>query len=102
MKNETGLHPLGVAVLVQPYEPKVQSSVIALPDSVRERFSMVEARCVVLEVGPEAWKDEGQPRAKAGDRVLVTKYAGYAAQSPRDGKLYRLVNDRDIFCATEE
>jgi co-chaperonin GroES (HSP10) len=102
MKNETGLHPLGVAVLVEPDTSKVKSSIIALPDTVHDRFVMVEAKCIVIEVGPEAWKDEAQPRAKPGDKVLVTKYAGYAAQSPRDGKLYRLVNDRDVFCATEE
>jgi co-chaperonin GroES (HSP10) len=102
MNNETGLHPLGVAVLVEPDESKVKNSIIALPDTVKDRFAMVEAKCRVIEVGPEAWKDERQPRAKSGDKVLVTKYAGYAAQSPKDGKLYRLVNDRDVFCATED
>jgi co-chaperonin GroES (HSP10) len=102
VKNETGLHPLGVAVLVEPYEPETKSSIIELPDTVKQRFAMIEARCVVIEVGPEAWIDEKQPRAQVGDKVLVTKYAGYAAQSPRDGKLYRLVNDRDVFCAIED
>jgi hypothetical protein len=28
--------------------------------------------------------------------------AGYVAQGPKDGKLYRLVDDRDIFCQIEE
>lgn len=102
MKNETGLHPLGVAVLIEPYEPETKSSIIALPDTVKQKFAMVEARAIVIEVGPEAWSDEKTPRAKPGDKVLVTKYAGYAAQSPRDGKLYRLVNDRDVFCAIED
>lgn len=102
MKNETGLHPLGVAILIEPYEPEKKTSIIALPDPVKERFAMIEARAVVLEVGPEAWGDEKSPRAKPGDKVLVTKYAGYAAQSPKDGKLYRLVNDRDVFCKIEE
>lgn len=102
MKNETGLHPLGLAVLIEPYEPETKSSIIALPDTVKQKFAMVEARGIVIEVGPEAWSDEKTPRAKPGDKVLVTKYAGYAAQSPRDGKLYRLVNDRDVFCAIED
>ena len=102
MKNETGLHPLGLAILIEPYEPETKSSIIALPDTVKQKFAMVEARAIVIEVGPEAWSDEKTPRAKPGDKVLVTKYAGYAAQSPRDGKLYRLVNDRDVFCAIED
>lgn len=102
MKNETGLHPLGLAILIEPYEPETKSSIIALPDTVKQKFAMVEARAIVIEVGPEAWSDEKTPRAKPGDKVLVTKYAGYAAQSPKDGKLYRLVNDRDVFCAIED
>lgn len=102
MKNETGLHPKGVAVLIEPYEPEAKTSVIELPDQVKQRFAMIEARGIVLEVGPEAWKDEKVPRASPGDKVLVTKYAGYAAQSPKNGRLYRLVNDRDVFCGIEE
>lgn len=102
MKNETGLHPLGVAVLIEPYEPEVKSSILELPPTVKDRMAMVEARAIVIEIGPEAWHDEKAPRAKVGDKVLVTKYAGYAAQSPKDGKLYRLVNDRDVFCAIED
>jgi co-chaperonin GroES (HSP10) len=34
-----------------------------------------------------------------GDRVLVTQFAGMMAKGPADGQMYRLVNDRDIFCA---
>jgi len=29
----------------------------------------------------------------------VTKFAGFMAKGPKDGQMYRLVNDRDIFCA---
>ena len=43
--------------------------------------------------------DEPTPRAKVGDRVLVTSFAGFMAVGPKDGKQYRVVNDRDIFCA---
>ena len=57
---------------------------------------MVEQRAVVVEVGPACWPDE-PARAQPGDRVLISKLAGYLAKGPADGKLYRLVNDRDIF-----
>jgi co-chaperonin GroES (HSP10) len=96
--NKSGLKPLGRAVLVQPYEPEKKASLIELPETVKERTVMVEQRAVVIEAGPAAWEDESEPRAKPGDKVLITKYAGHLAEGTADGKLYRLVNDRDIFC----
>lgn len=75
---------------------------------------MLEQRAIVVAVGPAAWKDEGYwktllfglirrwvcpPRARVGEKVLVTKFAGYMTKGTLDGELYRLVNDRDIFCA---
>jgi co-chaperonin GroES (HSP10) len=95
--NESGIAPLGHAVLVQTYEPEITSSVIALPNAVTERMAMVEQRCIVVAIGPAAWQDEKQARAKPGDRVLVTKFAGWLTTQTKDGKPYRLVNDRDIF-----
>lgn len=98
MENTSGLKPLGVAVLIRAYEPERKGGLIELPDNVAGRMAMVDNRAVVIEVGPSAWMDEPQPRAKPGDRVLVTKFAGFMAKGPADGVQYRLVNDRDIFC----
>lgn len=94
--NGSGLSPLGRAVLVKHYEPEKVDSMIVMPDSITERTSMVEQRAVVVEVGPACWPDE-PPRAKPGDKVLLSKLAGYLARGPKDGELYRIVNDRDIF-----
>lgn len=102
MKNKSGLKPLGHAVLVEPYEPEKKKSIIELPDSVKERTVMVETRAVVIDVGPEAWIEEKAPRAQPGDLVLIAKFAGVMAQGTADGKRYRLVNDRDIFCRITE
>ena len=99
--NKSGLIPLGKAVLVELYEPEVKQGRIVLPDSVIERTLMVEQRAVVIAVGEAAWDDEKSPRAKPGDRVLITKFAGYMAQGTADGKAYRFVNDRDIFAGIE-
>lgn len=95
--NQSGLLPLGHAVLVQTYEPEIKRGLIELPAKVAERQSQLEQRCVVIAVGPECWAGEAVPRAKPGDRVLVTAYAGYLTSQTKDGQLYRLVNDRDIF-----
>lgn len=99
--NESGLKPLGRAVLVIPYEPERKKSLLALPEDVKERSMMVEQRAIVLAIGPSCWDDEPEPRAKIGDKVLVTRYAGHMAKGTRDGKTYRLVNDRDIFCGID-
>ena len=88
-----------MAVLVKLYEPERRGAQIVLPDSVQGRLSMVDNRAVVVAVGASAWHDEPTPRAVVGDRVLVTKFAGFIAKGPADGETYRLVNDRDIFCA---
>lgn len=97
--NKTGLIPVGQAVLVEPYEPEFQprASLIELPPSARERMTMAEQRAIVVAVGPEAWKDEKAPRAKPGDKVMVSAYAGMLTISPVNGKKYRVINARDIF-----
>jgi co-chaperonin GroES (HSP10) len=101
MKNESGLKPLGHAVLCLPYEPEIDRAKrggIIVPPQARERNTMLESRVIVIEVGPDAWSDEEHPRAKPGDKVLVTRMAGYMAEGTTDKVMYRLVNDRDIFC----
>lgn len=99
MKNTSGLKPLGRAVLVRMYEPERKHSPIVMPEAVQERTDMVNQRAIVIEAGAAAWDDESTPRAKPGDKVLVTKFAGYMATGTADGQKYRLVNDRDIFCS---
>ena len=97
--NTSGLEPAGRAVLVKPYEVKL-STTIAIPDISQERMDLVEQRAVVIAIGESCWHDEPCARAKVGDHVLVTRFAGWPAdkKATADGESYRLVNDRDIFC----
>lgn len=101
MINESGLLPLGRAVLVEPYSPEIKEGLIVLPDEVLGRDQMIEQRATVIAVGVSAWCDEKEPRAKPGDRVLVSRFAGFMAKGTKDGKQYRFINDRDIFAAIE-
>jgi co-chaperonin GroES (HSP10) len=98
--NTSGLEPEGHAVLLRMYEAHadLKSNMIEIPESVRKAASVMENRAEVIAVGAMCWFDEKKPRAAPGDRVIVTRMAGYTAAGPADGKLYRLVNDRDIFC----
>ncbi len=101
MVNESGLKPLGRAVLVKPYEPEIKYSILHIPDSIRENQQMVEQRAIVVQVGDNCWCDEPTPRAKPGDKVLVSRFAGFMAKGTSDGQQYRFINDRDIFAAIE-
>jgi co-chaperonin GroES (HSP10) len=92
MINGTGIKPVGVAILVKPYTPE-KSMIIMVESS-----DIMEDRAIVLEIGSEAWKDESRPRAKPGDKVMLSRFAGKMVRSPVDGNVYRLVNDRDIIC----
>ena len=96
--NNSGVKPLGRAVLVEYYEPERRESAIYIPESVRKGEVLVEQRAVVVEIGPVAWPDE-PARAIPGDKVLIAKFSGYALKGPLDGRLYRIINDNDIFAA---
>jgi len=94
--NTSGVKPLGCAVLVEYYEPERKESAIYIPETVRKGEVLIEQRAVVVEIGPACWPNE-PARAKVGDRVLIARLSGYSLTGPADGRLYRIVNDRDIF-----
>lgn len=98
MINTSGLEPRGSAVLVEPYQPEIKKGLIYIPPPVEEKNKMIEMRAIVIEVGPEAWKDESEHRANAGDEVLIVNYAGRMVNGVNDGKLYRMINANDIYC----
>lgn len=100
-RNVSGLMPAGRAVLVEPYQPEIKKSIIEIPSTVSERQQMIETRAVVIDVGAAAWDDEPEPRAFVGEKVMLTRYAGVMVRGTADGKMYRMINDRDIFCRIE-
>jgi len=102
MNNTSGLDPLGHAVLVEPYEPEIKSSVLHIPEHVRQNTRIHDQRARVVAVGSECWLDERQPRAKPGDLVMIARLAGTLMQGPADGKAYRMVNGADIFARITE
>ncbi|MFM9634999.1 hypothetical protein ACKI10_46905, partial [Streptomyces galilaeus] len=58
---------------------------------------MREMRATVLRMGESVYPD-GNYRCKVGDNVLISKFAGTIVKGPLDNKIYRIVNDEDIFC----
>jgi co-chaperonin GroES (HSP10) len=101
LSNTSGLKARGHSVLVEPYEPEIKSSLLVIPDTVGDRTKMHEVRAVVVDIGACAWIDEPEPRAAIGDKVLISRFSGVLVRGTADQKLYRMVNDRDIFCQIE-
>lgn len=95
--NTSGLEPLGRSILVEPWEPQRKTSVIALPDSVRDNERVLDVKVRVVAIGPIAWVEEPFHRANVGDIVYVAKMSGFVVRQGADGKPYRFVNDRDVF-----
>jgi co-chaperonin GroES (HSP10) len=101
MMNNSGLLPVGRAVLIKPYIPERREGLIVIPDEALGRDMMVEQRAIVVALGPSAWCDEPRPRAAIGDKVLISRFAGYMAKGTKDGEQYRFINDKDIFAVIE-
>jgi chaperonin GroES len=100
-KNESGIYPTEYKVLISPrtVEEKTKGGII-IPDQTKERDQFAQMEGALVAVSPLAfsyddWKGADDKRPKAGDRVLFAKYAG-AVVTGKDGKDYRLVNDKDI------
>lgn len=97
--NDSGLTPVEFAVVValDPKEAKSPGGIILLEQTnERDQLSAVEATLVA--VSPCAfdyanWPDDAR-KPQTGDRVLTKKYAGWLHE--RNGRTYKLLNDRDI------
>lgn len=102
MHKESGLEPLGHAVLVESYDPEEETRRIVIPETAKQGMKTIETRARVVAVGPLAWTDEAFQRAAIGDKVLLANYSGVLVNGPMDNKIYRMVNDRDIYCKFED
>lgn len=103
-ENGPGIQPTEYRVLVlpKPVEEKIGS--ILLPDQVKEQNQFAQMEGTIVAASPLAFTygewPEGADAPKVGDRVLFGKYSG-AIVKGRDGKDYRLVNDKDISAVLE-
>ena len=107
--NTSGIHPFEFKVLVLPDEfqnvrrwqgPGGEWHELALPDEHVDMEKRAVYRGTLIAMSPTAFSYETWPVGtvlpKAGDKVLFGKYAGTAIKGPKDGKDYRVLNDKDI------
>lgn len=97
--NPSGINPTEYKVLISPkvVDEKTKGGII-IPDESKEREQFAQMEGTLVACSPLAftyddWKDASPP--KAGDSVLFAKFSG-AEVTGRDGKKYRLTNDKDV------
>lgn len=100
MRNTSGIEPTEFNVLVLPdaVEERTAGGIIK-PQDTREREQAAAIKGCIVAVSPlaftyETWPDHAR-RPKAGDRVLIAKYAGLTVEGA-DGKHYRVLKDKDV------
>lgn len=107
VKNESGIHPKGYRILVLPeeIEKKTESGIILNSATTEKMEEMAQTIGLVVEVGASAYAEDiaagMEPWCVVGDRVTFAKYGGLL-NTGKDGKKYRVINDRDIVSTVEE
>ncbi|HEX9059535.1 MAG TPA: co-chaperone GroES [Clostridia bacterium] len=88
------IKPLGERVVIKMLESEeTTKSGIVLPGSAKEKPQVAE----VVAVGPGT--DEVKIEVKAGDKVLISKYAGTEVKI--DGQEYTILKQSDILAVVE-
>jgi len=108
-KIEGVLKPVGYRVLVRILAPEETSqrwkdSQLVMPDETRDREQMGQLWGLVLDLGPDAYKDLNKfpsgPWCKPGDAVVIRPYAGTRFRVR--GELYALINDDTVQAVSRE
>ena len=96
--------PTGWRILVLPFKMKDKTKGgILITDDVIERSQVASTCGLVLEVGPDAYRDKERypegPWCKKGTWVIFARYAG--SRMKIDGGEVRLLNDDEVLATVE-
>jgi chaperonin GroES len=104
VQNDSGLVPVEFYVVVRldTIEEKTAGGII-LPGSVQDKDKLATEEGVLVAASPlafnyDAWP-EGSRRPQVGDRVIFKRYDGLLKD--RNGKSFRLLNDKSIVAIVE-
>ena len=103
VKNNSGWCPQGSAVLLRACELSEKAGkdgVIIIPEKAAMSSATCETMGIVVAIGADAWKD-CTPRAKIGEKVLVTQYSGGVIKG-RDGYVYKMIPSHAIYATEDE
>jgi co-chaperonin GroES (HSP10) len=83
------------------FELADKQSRLHLPDAVTMNSAACERQGIVVAIGADCWNGEREhPRAKVGDKVMVTQYAGGVIKGA-DGFIYKMIPDHSIYAVLE-
>jgi co-chaperonin GroES (HSP10) len=101
VKNLSGWHPVGQAVLLRAFELYERKHMIHVPDEVEMSSATCDTQGLVVEIGPDCWKGPGEsPRAEVGDKVLITRFSGGVLRGS-DGFIYRMIPCHAIYAVKD-
>jgi co-chaperonin GroES (HSP10) len=100
--NTSGLMPVEYKILIQPEDieetdERIKSAKavgIVMVEKTTEREAMAQVKGRLIAVGGNAFDDWKGRIPMPGDVIWYAKYAGYVIKG-KDGKEYRLANDKD-------
>lgn len=92
------MKPVEYKVLVKPEPVQPRYGNIIIPETAREREQIAQDKGEIIAVGGNAFEDWRDPIPKVGDKVLMSRHAGYIIRvDEEEGRIeYRVVNDKDI------
>ena len=102
--NQSGIHALNdtLVVLVDIIPEKIGN--IFVPDQPKDNYTMASETGTVVDVGPGAFKWDRDRTAEwegrkpgPGDHIAFERYAGQDAKG-KDGKTYRIMQDKSVAC----
>jgi len=97
--------PTGWRILVLPFQPKrVTKGGVHISDTAAERQHVATVCGLVLEVGPDCYRDkERYPRGawcKKGDWVMFARYAG--SRFKIEGGEIRILNEDEVLATIQD
>ena len=110
--NASGMQPVEYKILIAPEDisetderiKSARAAGIVMVDKTTDREAMAQVKGTLVAIGGNAFEDWAGIVPQIGDVIWFAKYAGYVIKG-RDGKDYRLANDKDcsaIIQRTEE
>lgn len=105
MVNNSGIHPVGHRLLVQPLAlEEVSSGGIILSKDTVDMERLAQMRGIVIEMGTTAYSDQPSAWCKVGDLITFGKYSGliYKGKETLDKLEYRVINDLDVVAIHRE
>jgi chaperonin GroES len=100
--NTSGLVPVEYKILIEPEEVEQKSAGgIVLATATTEKEKMAQVRGKLIAVGGNAFEDWKGRIPQVGDAIWYAKYSGYMIKG-KDGKEYRLANDKDCAAVVTE